>query len=261
MDYHLAIPSHRRAAMLGAKTLKFLRLSNAPKPTVYVADDQDLVEYRNLYPDLEICLAPKGIAATRNYIQDVQPLGKRIVYIDDDIEEVYHLDLSTETPRKYKVRDFDTLVQEGFYCMEKAGTTFWGVYATDNLLCMKPVIRRNLCYINGSLYGLVNNRISVQHNHGEDFERSLRYWKKEGRLCRLEFVGLVTKYLKNKGGLQEIRNDINTAEDIQKIIDEFPDLCKLRKKKGKWDDISFRRFPPYFISCSTVQCNNQTSNS
>ena len=85
MEYHLAIPSHRRAEMLGKKTLTFLRASNAPKPTVYVSDEQDLTDYRNLYPELEICLAPKGIAATRNYIQDIQPLGKKIVYIDDDI--------------------------------------------------------------------------------------------------------------------------------------------------------------------------------
>lgn len=247
--------------MLGEKTLNFLRLSNGPKPTVYVSDDQDLTEYRNLYPDLEICLAPKGIAATRNYVQDTQPLGKKIVYIDDDIEEVYHLDLASEKPKKYKVRDFDSLVQEGFECAKKAGTTFWGVYATDHTLCMKPMIRRNLCYVNGSLYGLINSRVSVKENHGEDFERSLRYWKKEGRLCRLEFVGLLTKYLKNSGGLQEIRNDINTQASIQNIIDEFPELCKLRKKKGKWSDISFRRFPPEFIkvtSCNTSPYSNQT---
>ena len=255
MDYHLAIPSHRRAEMLGQKTLNFLRLSNGPKPTVYVSDEQDLTDYRNLYPDLEICLAPKGIAATRNYVQDIQPLGKKIVYIDDDIIDVYHLDFSTAKPTKYKVRDFNALIVEGFRSAERAGTSFWGVMPTDHTLCMKPLIRRNLTYINGSLYGVVNSRVSVLQNHLEDFERCLEYWKKEGRLCRLEFVGLLTKYYKNAGGLQETRNEVMTSEAAHRLIEEYPDLCKIRKRKGRWEDLSFKRFPPEFIDVRRLENN------
>lgn len=256
MDYHLAIPSHRRAEMLGKKTLKFLHESKAPPPTIYVADDQDLVAYRNLYPDLQIILAPKGIAATRNYIQDSQPLGKKIVFIDDDIEEIYHLVITSALadgkPAKRKVRDFSGLVKEGFDCAQAAGTTWWGVLPTDNLLCMKPLIRRNLCYVNGSLFGVVNSRVSVKENHCEDFERSLRYWIKENALCRLEFVGLVTKYLKNPGGLQETRNEAMTSESAHRVQEEFASLCKIRKKKGKWEDLSFKRFPPRFLTAASV---------
>jgi hypothetical protein len=247
MDYHLAIPSHRRAKMLGEKTLKFLRLSNGPAPTIYVGDQQDFQEYKELYPNLEIVIAPKGIAAARNYVQDIQPLGKRIVYIDDDIIDVYHLDFSSDKPKKYKVRDFNALIQEGFDCMERAQTTFWGVMPTDHTLCMKPLIRRNLTYVNGSLYGLINSRVSVIQNHLEDFERCLRYWKKEGRLCRLEFIGLLTKYYKNAGGLQETRNELMTSESALKLVDEFPELCSIRKKRGRWDDLKFKRFPPNFL--------------
>ena len=233
--------------MLGKKTLRFLRESGAPKPTIYVADEEDLTAYRNLYPDLSILLAPKGIAQTRNFVQDSQPIGTKIVFIDDDIEEVIYLQVTPEKNKKHKVRDFNALVKEGFECAERAGATFWGVLPTDNLLCMKPLIRRNLCYINGSLFGVINSRVSVKENHGEDFERCLRYWVKENVLCRLEFVGLVTKYLKNPGGLQETRDEVMTSESIHRIRDEFPTLCKTRKKKGKWLDLSFKRFPPNFL--------------
>jgi hypothetical protein len=266
MDYHLAIPSHRRAKLLGDKTLHFLKESKGPKPTIYVADEEDLTAYRNLYPDLPILLAPKGIAATRNFIQDSQPIGKKIVFIDDDIIDIFHLDVKnhhintvTSKPKKYKVRDFDALVQEGFASAEKAGTSWWGVMPTDHTLCMKPAIRRNLCYINGSLFGVINSRVSVKENHCEDFERSLRYWVKEGKLCRLEFVGLLTKYLKNPGGLQETRNEVMTSESAHRIMDEFPTLCKIRKKKGKWEDLSFKRFPPNFIFCSTNHSSPSSS--
>ena len=239
--------------MLGKKTLRFLRESGAPKPTIYVADEEDLTAYRNLYPDLSILLAPKGIAQTRNFVQDSQPIGTKIVFIDDDIEEVIYLLTTPEKNKKHKVRDFNALIKEGFECAERAGATFWGVLPTDNLLCMKPLIRRNLCYINGSLFGVINSRVSVKENHGEDFERCLRYWVKENVLCRLEFVGLVTKYLKNPGGLQETRDEVMTSESIHRIQEEFSTLCKTRKKKGKWLDLSFKRFPPNFLatSCST----------
>lgn len=255
MNYHLAIPSHRRAQMLGDKTLKFLRLSGAPQPTIYVSDEQDLTDYRNLYPELQIVLSPKGVAATRNFVQDTQPFNQKIVFIDDDIEDVYHLDLSVVKPTKYKVRDFNALITEAFDCAKKAGTTFWGTYPTDHTLCLKPYIRTNLCYINGSLFGVINSRVSVKEDHGEDFERSLRYWVKEEKLCRLEFVGLLTKYYKNAGGLQETRNEIMTNESIYRIQEEFPTLCKVRRKKGKWADLSFKRFPHRPISCSTTQSN------
>lgn len=260
MEYHLAIPSHRRAEMLGKKTLKFLKESGAPKPTIYVADQEDLTTYRNLYPELEILLAPKGIAPTRNHIQNLQPLGKKIVFIDDDIEEVCHLDFTSKKPKKYKVRDFNTLIEEAFKCAEVAGTSWWGVQPTDNLLCMKPVIRRNLCYINGSLFGVINSRVSVKENHCEDFERSLRYWMKENKLCRLEFVGLVTKYLKNPGGLQETRSEEMTSESAHRVQEEFASLCKIRKKKGKWEDLSFKRFPPMFINVP-LTCDNKSHSS
>ena len=244
MDYTLVIPSHRRSEMLGKKTLRFLRETGAPKPKIYVADETDLTAYRNLYPDHEILLAPKGISATRNFIQDTHPLGHKIVFIDDDIEMVYRLDPENkEKNKKIKVTNFDALIAEAFRCAERAGTTWWGTYPIDNVLCMKPQIRRNLCYVNGSLFGVINSRVSVSLDLAEDYERSIKYWNKEGRLCRLEFIGLLTKYYKNPGGLQEKRTDALNTEDKFKLVEQYPHLCKLIKRKGVWDEISFKRFP------------------
>ena len=112
MDYHLAIPSYRRAESLGKKTLNFLRLASAPLPTIYVADDQDLIAYRNLYPEYEIVKAVKGMCAVRNWIQEHQPIGKRIVFMDDDIEEVVEYYSEDGKPKKRKVRDFNKLIEE-----------------------------------------------------------------------------------------------------------------------------------------------------
>jgi hypothetical protein len=255
MDFHLAIPSYRRAEMIGKKTLKFLKESGAPNPTIYVADQEDLTAYRNLYPEIDIRLAVKGIAACRNFIQNEQPLGKRIVFIDDDIDEIYRLDLTQQPYKKKRVRDFNALIQEGFNSATRAGTSMWGVHPTDNGLTMKPVIRRNLCYIVACFFGIVNSRVDVKHDLAEDFERSLKYWVKENSLCRLEFVGVQTKYYTNPGGNQETRDELKNTETKRLLSEEYPSLCKTLTRKGR-TEISFKRFPANFISCSLLESKN-----
>ena len=246
MDYIVAVPSYRRPDLFGKKTLRFLRASGAPNPIVYVADDQDLVSYRNLYPDLDIRLGVKGLCAVRDFIQNEQPLGKKIVFLDDDIEDLYCLDFGSEKPKKHKIRNFPEFVKLAFSCAEAAGTTMWGVYPTDHTLGLKPQIRRNLCYCVGACYGVVNSRLSVSLEYAEDFERSVRYWVKEGRLCRLEFIGVSTRYYKNDGGLQENRNELLNTECKNRLADEFPTLCKVVRKRGK-SEIVFRRFPANWL--------------
>jgi hypothetical protein len=232
LNYHLAIPSHRRAKTLLDKTLAFLRTSDAPEPTIYVVDQKDVDDYKALDPTLNIVIAPRGIAATRNYIQDTQPLDTKIVFIDDDIKAVWRL---IADKKKERVRNFDQLVKEGFYWAEKLGTHLWGTYPVDNSLFMKRKVRSNLCYINGSLFGVINKRVSVIHDYAEDAERSIRHYIMDKKVCRLEYIGLQTRYYKEPGGLQETRtkeNDKVSKEEMQKL---FPDLCYIKDKKGRPD--------------------------
>ena len=260
MDYHLAIPSYRRAEMLGKKTLRFLQASGAPTPTIYVADQQDYDAYKALYPDLPIVIAQKGLVNCRNFIQNNQPIGKKIVFIDDDIEDIYRLDFTAlPKQKKLKIRDFNKLIEIGFECAERAGTTFWGVYPTDMTMSLKPFIRRNLCYMVGAFYGIINSRLSNSMEWAEDFDRTLLYWEKEGRLCRLEFVGVNTKYYTNKGGLQETRNELLKAEDCHKLAERHPNLCKVVKKRGH-TELQFTRFPSYMIDVREITSDNTSHN-
>jgi hypothetical protein len=232
LNYHLAIPSHRRAKTLILKTLSFLRATDAPQPTIYVVDQKDVDDYKALDPTLTLVIAPKGIAATRNYIQETQPIDSKIVFIDDDIKAVWRL---LEDKKKERVRNFDQLVKEGFYWAEKLETNLWGTYPVDNNLFMKRRVRSNLCYINGSLFGVINKRVSVLHDYAEDFERTLRHYEMDKKVCRLEYIGLQTRYYKEPGGLQETRTEAKnrgSKEEVQKL---FPELCIVKDKKGRAD--------------------------
>ena len=247
MEYHIAVPSYRRAEMFGKKTLRFLRASGAPNPTVYVADQQDYDAYKALYPELEIVIAVPGLCAARNWIQDHLPLGQKIMFLDDDINEIYCLDFtSSRKMKKNKIRNFPEFVRIGFECAALCGTTFWGVYPTDHTLGLKPGVRRNLCYCVGACYGIINSRIPVTLDYAEDFERCLTYWEKEKCLCRLEFIGVNTNYYTNEGGLQETRNEILNTEYKHQLAERFPHLCKVIQKRGK-TELSLRRFPANFL--------------
>jgi hypothetical protein len=194
-----------------------LQRTNAPKPIVWVNDQQDYDQYKLLFPELEIMIGGSNIGQKRNLIQEHYPLGTKIVMIDDDVKNIVVLD-HEEQKKKRNLVDFNALVNLGFSLSEKQNSTFWGVYPIDTPLVMKGVIRTNPCYCIGTLFGIVNKRVLVETNYAEDFERSLLYYKLEGKLCRLDFVSITTRYYKEKGGLQVSERFSNNTKDKETII-------------------------------------------
>lgn len=242
MNYHLAVCSHRRAIQFGLKTLHFLNLSKAPLPTVYVADEVDYAHYKTLYPHLEVVITQKGLANARNFVVDRRPVGERIVFLDDDVEDIVEL----VQGRKQKVRDFNRLVQEGFGYAQELGTHLWGIYPTDSGLCLKPVVRQNLCLIVGAFFGIINQRLHVTLEEAEDNERTFQHWLQDKKLCRLEFYGIKTKYYTNAGGMCDARTVENNRKGKEMVLLKYPGLGKLFKAKNGWWNIRYTRYPANF---------------
>lgn len=235
MDYILVCPTHRRPHTFYKKTYNFLQRSGAINPILWVNDERDFKEYSELNLGLEIIIGGSSISEKRNMIQDHYPEGTKIVMIDDDIKNVVVYD-DEESKGKRNVINFNELVKCGFSNCEKHSTTMWGVYPVDNSLFLKPVIRINLCYIVGALFGIVNKKMkqwSVKYNYAEDFERSMRYYYNENRLVRLDFIGLSTNYYKEKGGLQTTRTEQKNFESKKELVDEFPVYLKMVEKRGR----------------------------
>ncbi len=248
MDYIIVCVSYRRPKLFGEKTYKLLKNTGVTNFVLWVNDAKDYNDYSILYPELEIHIGGETIKDKRNLIQHFYPLDQKIVFIDDDIKNIVVYD-EEEAKGKRNLKDFNALVEFAFSLCEKQNTSFWSVYPVDNALFMKPVVRTNLCYCVGALYGLINKRVSVEINYAEDFERSILYWLLEKKVLRLEFVGLSTLYYKQKGGLQETRTEEKNYSDKKKLVDLYPNIIKVIEKRGR-AEIGFIK-----SRCNTYPCD------
>jgi hypothetical protein len=233
MDYVLVIPSFKRPTTLLNKTHALLKRTNIfdfVKPIIWLNEGEDDTEYKTLFPDCDIKSGGETLIKKRNLIQDSYPEGTRIVMIDDDIKDI---NIYQEINKSKKVSDLNAVIQHAFSCCERFNTTFWGVYPISNPLCMSSNYRLNLCYIVGAFFGVINSKLSITTNYAEDFERSIKYFIKEKKVLRLEFVGLNTNYYKEKGGLQESRTEEKNYNDKKIVVEMFPELVKLCEKRGR----------------------------
>jgi hypothetical protein len=231
MDYVLIIVSHRRARICFDKTYSLLQRTGAIKPIIWLNDEQDLKDYKEIFPpDTEFRVGGSSLTEKRNLIVNSFPLDTNIVSADDDISEIYVL---KEKGKKVVLKDFNKLVALGFSYCKSEQSSFWGLYPLDNPLCMNPFVRRNLSYCIGALFGMVNKKITVELDCAEDFERTLKFWELEKKVLRLDFVGISTKYYTTSGGLQTIRTEEKNYSDKKTLVDRYSGVSKMTTKRNR----------------------------
>jgi hypothetical protein len=241
MSWHICIPSYKRPAVLARKTLKTLLEGKVPpeRITVYVADEAEEIEYRASVPSsIRIVVGVLGLANQRKFIQSQWPVDTRLVFFDDDITAIKQkvgTGLGT-------VLDIPKLIDEAFAEMEKAGANIWGVYPACNGLFLSNTVATKLCYIIGALYGIKNTE-GAELKYGdnqEDKERTLRYWKRDGVVCRLNSFSIRTQFYA-PGGMDTPTRKAETKIATQQLVEEFPDLItQVYKEKIGIYDIKFK---------------------
>jgi hypothetical protein len=248
MSWQVCIPSYKRAEILTKKTLKTLLQGGVPvdRVTVYVADEGEATEYRarigGKLPDDRIVVGRPGLAAQRQFIQDSWPVGTHLVFIDDDISQIKRL----SGTRLERVTDIPEFLDGAFVEMEKAGASIWGVYPAASALYMSHTVNTALCYLIGALYGVRNTRGPTLRygDNQEDKERTLRYWQRDGVICRLNHVTILTRYY-GPGGMDSPTRKADTKAATQQLVDEFPGLItQTYKTKQGIHDIKFKRLTP-----------------
>ena len=240
LDYQIICPTYNRPLIFKNKTYSFLQRTNAPldKLTVFVASEEQKELYQQLDLSLNIVIGVKGIAKQRNFIQNYYPLNTKIISIDDDISNIYIKQESSKKPLK----DFDTLVTQGFDFAQNSGSRVFGVYPISNGFFQRNIIRQNLCLIVGAFYGFWNDRILIPQEleTAEDIYLSFYYYKLQKKLCRLDFVGLQTQYYNPNGGLSEDRTLSQNYKDKYYIACINNLLCNLVERNNR-TEIRFKR--------------------
>jgi len=245
-SYQIAIPSYRRANEI-RKTLSTIARYGLDNNNVHIfVIPEEFDAYweewgSNYQPCPKILRGVRGLAAQRRFICDHFPLGTRILFLDDDIDDFLQLDESGSVQETIE-RLFDLL--------ESSNLSLGGFYPVSNKFFMKPRVIKGSAYVVGAAFCLINKRqLSAPIDEKEDYYNSCDAIRREGAILRCEYIGIRTNYMRNKGGLQELRTDDSVKYGAFEIYYQFMDLLNAPKIKGakKYWDVSFKRSPKTIV--------------
>ena len=253
-DYVIAIPSYKREETLKKKTMKVLNEYNIPRKKIFVfVSDKN---QQKLYEDIlepksynKIVVGKPGIQHIRNFMPKYFPENKHIVYMDDDISKISicnnnNINRDGSYDKKdnklERLTNLDKFIKDAFKMSKKTGYTNWGVYPTDNPYFMKPTMKNNkhvtqdLRFLIGFLTGVVNNRKAEIRSIGdkEDYERTIKYYLKDGGVLRHNNISCNTNCYKEPGGIQatrKVEDSKNNAEYLMKTYPKFVSVNNGRK--------------------------------
>ena len=248
-DYVIAIPSYKRQDTLKNKTMKLLERYKVPKKRVYifVADNSQ----KNIYQDTldkncynKIIVGKPGIKHIRNFMANYFPEGKRIVYLDDDINKLWRC-VSKNDPKNKKdnklieLESLHKFICDAFKLSKKTGYRNWGPYPIENPFFMKPTMRDNshvstdLKFVMGGFNGVTNDRKAELRtiSDKEDYERTIKYYLADGGVLRFNNISCSTRCYKGMGGIQATRKAEDSRINAMKLIKNYPNLVRINNNR------------------------------
>jgi len=250
--YIVAIPSFKRSDIIQTHTLAVLNKHNINPShiTIFVANQEENDIYKksipqNLYNN--IVIGVEGLKNQRNFISEYYPEGSHIVEMDDDIKKIMQLVVKKQTSTKSMktaktvkpVEDLDAFIRRAFEMCVESNIFLWGVYPLINPYFMTYKITKDLRFIVGPMWGMINRHrqdLKLTVDEKENSERTLQFWVADGAVLRFNNVGIETKYYKNQGGMQAEGKDrkVEALKSVYYLNKMYPTLTKvsLTKKSG-----------------------------
>jgi hypothetical protein len=199
---------------------------------LYVANEDEYHLYKKCIFGIDIIIGVLGIAPQKEFIISQYPLGKHIVFLDDDVESV---DLSLTS---YSC--LDDFFKKAFQECHNRRAFILGVYP-----CYNPFFRKTkseiddrLNFIIGGFFGIINRptleclRVDSCGNK-EDVKRSLNYWINDGIVLRFNLVGFKTKFFNVCGGLGGLQDRLeNIRLEALEIAEKYGDYGYIKVRKN-----------------------------
>lgn len=233
-NYRIAIPSYNRVDELGAKTLKLLEYHGFEKDLIdiFVANQEEYDKYKEKYKDYNIVIGEKGIREIREFVLlNYYEENQAIVFIDDDIEEIFKKDPNQHNKFLQGKVDLKKEIDLAFNECKERKLSLWGIYPLKNPFFMSDKITYDYKFIIGHFFGLVIKKdlCKLSENIGgkDDYERSILHYMKEGGMVRINNLCAKTKYLA-PGGIGPVRDQ---SENCELLMNKYPGLLSLRIKK------------------------------
>lgn len=238
-----AIPSYRRPDVCSQRTVATLRRLGVKdeQMTVFVADEADARAYSSSLSGIKIVIGEPGLVNQRRFYNRYFPKGTRIVNADDDLYDLKYVNNAGKLkPYEGSIND---VAEYAFNLCESCGARLWGISAVENGFYMDGSSSAGLRYICGIFHGsyagdpvmCADDRSLV--SSGEDFETTLRSFKRYGVVVRLDWLCPKTKYFApggmqaELGGSRELRS-IEHEKGLKEIADRHRGMCSIYTKAG-----------------------------
>ena len=259
-SYVIAIPSYKRHETLKKRTLALLHTYKIPSNKIYifVATPEEKKLYQehldsNTY--CELVVGKPGIQNIRNFMPKYFREGQPIVYMDDDLYHVWEcvnnvMPFDKKNNKLIKMKSLDAFIKKAFKLSKNSNFGNWGVYPTDNPYFMKPTAKdinaytsTKLTFLIGFLTGVINSHKAEIRTIGdkEDYERSIKYFLKDGGILRFNNVSCATKCYKEQGGMQFDRKKERSKVNAEKLMKDYPEFVKINpSRKSGFVEIRLR---------------------
>ncbi len=238
-----AIPSYRRHEVCANRTVATLRRLGVKDSnmTIFVADAEDESAYKAAISGIKIVRGVKGLIHQRRFYNSHYKAGTKIVNADDDLYDLKYVNAAG------KLKSYEgsivKVAEYAFGISESCGARLWGISAVENGFYMERKTSSGLRYICGIFHGSYagdpvmtgDNRPLV--SSGEDFETTLRSFKRYGVVVRLDWLCPKTKYFApggmqaELGGSSELRN-VEHEKELKAIAERHAGLCSTYVKSG-----------------------------
>lgn len=235
----IVIPTYKR---YNIKTITLLEKEGFTKDeiTIYVANQEEYDIYKQNYPDYTIVIGVITIRAQREFIQSQYQEGTILISMDDDIESY----ISSKNLRQV----FDE-------CIEYLSNSTSGLLSfnpsSNPFFSLKDWIKtgRYLCVGFVHIFK-VDHSIKGDIDCVEDYDRTMMYLNKYGSVIRYGKICFKTKYFQ-AGGLSDYRTREVYLENVNKLLQKYPDLSYNIKKTGMMKGLPNIRIKRLrFVTCS-----------
>lgn len=243
--FKFAIPSYKRSDVIMDKTLATLRRGGVSISDIYifVVDDEEEL-YKKECPGYQIQVGLLGLIQQRSFIQNFFPLYSYIVFLDDDLKQIYR---PLDAKKSEEITDIPSLIFQMIMRMKSEGVSICGVYPCSNLKFAlgNKEVTTDFRYLVGAFYLIHNLRLpevqleSSDPSSHEDKIRTIKYYEKEKKCLRFNWVQIKTKYF-DKGGLDCPDRLSNHKIASEALCLRFPQYLRLAQT-SKMTDAKFRQ--------------------
>lgn len=220
----ICVLSKGRPEVFEKKTFKLLKQHQLLDLTTLFVSKEDAINYSRF--NIPIVVSPDGYVNCCNFITDFYEAGRIIILMADDLIEFYHYDGS----KNVKVTNLLKLICNITFEMFVQRINLAGLYPNNNPLFLrgnKKDITTDLRFIHDAFCIMINKKIYLDEKINKaDFQRTIEYYKRDGKVLRYNKYSFDTKFNKGKGGNEEEK--LNEKKYADLFYEKYKDFILRR---------------------------------